>query len=163
MSRAIQKSNGIFGLMLFVAMSFAAPGLSAVLSLSGPGDWYDSLTKPWFNPPNWIFGPVWTVLYLSIGVSGWLVWRVGEPKERFRPLSAFAFQWVLNAIWTPLFFGMQRPDIALIDILALWIAIAVTVALFFRVSRLAAALLVPYWLWVSFAALLNASLWWLNK
>lgn len=153
--------QGVF-LALFVFLSFMAPALSAVLSVA-PGDWYAGIQKPWFNPPNWVFGPVWTILYVLMGVAAWLVWRNGEAHNLRLPLALFGLQLFLNALWTPLFFGLQRPDLALVNILVLWVAIAATGIAFYPISRTAAFLFLPYWLWVSFAALLNASLWWLNR
>jgi len=150
-------------LFLFVALSFIAPAISAVLSVSGPGDWYAALNKPWFNPLGWIFGPVWTLLYLSMGVAAWLVWRNGNASTLVWPLGLFLVQLILNALWTPLFFGMHRPGLVLLDITALWLAIGATTAAFYPLSKVAAALFIPYWLWVSFATVLNASIWWLNR
>ncbi len=152
-----------FALAGFLIITFVAPGLSAVLPRTGPGDWYANLDKPWFNPPNWVFGPVWSLLYCMMAVAAWLVWRkAASTPELYWPLGLFAFQLILNALWTPLFFGLQRPDLAMITIIVLWAAIAATTVAFYPVSRTAAALFLPYWLWVSFAALLNATLWWLN-
>jgi len=128
----------------FVALSFAAPAVSAILSVSGPGDWYRALNKPWFNPPGWIFGPVWTLLYCAMGVAAWLVWRKGNAHALALPLGLFLLQLVLNALWTPLFFGMHRPGLALIDIMAMWVAIGATTVAFYPVSRMAAILFIPY-------------------
>ena len=99
----------------FLMLSFGAPAVSAILSISGPGDWYRELNKPWFNPPGWIFGPVWTLLYCAMGVAAWLVWRKGADGDirhahtLVLPLGFFLLQLVLNALWTPLFFGMHSP------------------------------------------------------
>ena len=158
----------LLALVGFLLLSFAAPAVSALLSVSGPGDWYRELNKPWFNPPNWIFGPVWTILYFAMGVAAWLVWRKGAEEPRpltilALPLGLFLLQLVLNALWTPLFFGMHRPGLALVDIVALWMAIGATAVAFYPVSRAAAYLFFPYWLWVSFASILNATLWWINR
>ena len=155
----------ILSLIGFVGLSFAAPAVSAILSVSGPGDWYRDLNKPWFNPPDWIFGPVWTLLYCAMGVAAWLVWLKGADGNipLVLPLGVFLLQLVLNALWTPLFFGMHRPGLALIDIMAMWAAIGATTIAFYPVSKMAAFLFIPYWLWVSFATILNASIWWLNR
>ncbi len=153
----------IAALFVFVTVSFAAPGVSAVLSVSGPGDWYRDLNKPWFNPPNWVFGPVWTLLYCVMGVAAWLVWRKGNTQFLVWPLGLFFLQLVFNALWTPLFFGMHEPGFALLDIIALWLAIAAAMIAFYPVSRVAACLFIPYWLWVSFATVLNTAVWWLNR
>ena len=143
------------------------PGLSFSAATVGgfftPGEWYAQLAKPSWNPPSWVFGPVWTVLYTTIGVSACLVWRdqgIGGARAAF---AVYVAQLVLNAIWSWLFFGLHRPGIALVEIVVLWAAILATIILFRRVSRLAAALLVPYLLWVGFAAILNAALWRLNQ
>lgn len=154
--------QGVY-LFCFVFVSFLAPTLSAVLSVSGPGEWYSALNKPWFNPPDWVFGPVWTLLYCLMGVSAWLAWRNGMARALVLPLTLFAVQLILNAVWTPLFFGLQRPDLALITIVVLWLFIAATGAAFWPLSRAGALLLLPYWAWVGFATVLNASLWWLNR
>jgi tryptophan-rich sensory protein len=153
----------LLSLVGFVALSFAAPAVSAILSVSGPGAWYRELNKPWFNPPDWIFGPVWSFLYCAMGVAAWLVWRKGDAHPLALPLGFFLLQLVLNALWTPLFFGMHRPGLALIDIMAMWVAIGATTVAFYPVSKMAALLFIPYWLWVSFASMLNAAIWWLNR
>ena len=129
----------------------------------GPGDWYQALEKPWFNPPNWIFGPVWTVLYVLMGVAAWFVWRHGSGRILAWALGLFLLQLILNAAWTPLFFGMHRPGWAFVDIVLLWGVLAATLVVFYRVSGTAASLLIPYWLWVGFATVLNGTIWWLNR
>ncbi len=153
----------IAALIFFVGVSFGAPAVSAFFSITSGGDWYRELNKPWFNPPAWIFGPVWTLLYLLMGIAGWLVWRQGSGWPLQRAMGLFALQWVLNAAWTPLFFGMHRPGLALLDLVALWCAIVGSIAAFLPISRAASLLFAPYVLWVSFATILNATLWWLNR
>jgi translocator protein len=128
------------------------------------GSWYTNLHKPPFNPPNWIFGPVWTTLYIMMGVSAFLVWRQGLDDKVVRiALVCFMVQLFLNAIWTPLFFGLHSPLFGLIDIVLLLNAVIVTVFAFSKISRPAALLLVPYFVWISFATVLNASLYLLNR
>lgn len=127
-----------------------------------PGEWYAGLAKPAWNPPNWLFGPVWTVLYILMAVAAWLVWRRQGLAGAALPLLVFVVQLVLNAMWSWLFFGLQRPGVALAEILVLWVAILVTILLFFRVRSVAGILLIPYLLWVSFAAVLNFTIWRLN-
>lgn len=129
--------------------------LGAAATNSSVGDWYATLRKPSWNPPNWIFGPVWTCLYLAMALSAWLVWREKKLAEGKLPLVVFGLQLILNAAWSPLFFGLRSPGLALIDIVLLWFAILATVITFGRVSTLAAGLLIPYFAWVSFAAFLN--------
>ncbi len=149
-----------FGLVGFIVVVFAAASFGAIFQ---PGAWYAGLAKPSFNPPSWVFGPVWTVLYVLMAVAAWLIWKDrGSVAAAAAPLAAWLVQLVLNALWSWLFFGLHRMDLALVDIVALWFAIVVTIALFWRVWHLAAWLLVPYLAWVSFAMVLNGVLWQLN-
>jgi len=128
-----------------------------------PGEWFAGLNKPAWNPPSWIFGPVWSTLYTLMAVSAWLVWRPGGFRARRGPLGLFLTQLVLNATWTILFFGLHSPGLAFAEIVALWLAIAATLAAAWPLSRTAAWLLAPYLAWVSFAAVLNFALWRLNS
>jgi tryptophan-rich sensory protein len=143
----------------WLALCFAASATAVFVSTSG---WYAQLVKPAWNPPAWIFGPVWTVLYAMMAVAAWLVWRHGGWKANGRALGLFLLQWLLNALWTPLFFGLHRPGLAFADIAALWVTLAVTVVCFWRVRRVAGVLLLPYLAWVTFAAALNFAVWQLN-
>jgi tryptophan-rich sensory protein len=127
-----------------------------------PGEWYADLNKPAWNPPGWIFGPVWTALYAMMAVAAWLVWQQGGFVVQRRPLGMFLAQLALNALWTPLFFGLRHPGLAFAEIILLWLAILATLLAFRPVSRTAAWLLVPYLAWVSFAAVLNGTIWRLN-
>lgn len=126
-----------------------------------PGEWYLALVKPSWNPPSWLFGPVWTTLYLMIAAAGWLVWRAGAPGRRARAL--WGMQMALNALWTPVFFGAHEPLLGLVVITALWGTILAFLSASWRVSRTASLLFVPYLLWVGFAAALNGALWWMNR
>jgi tryptophan-rich sensory protein len=143
----------------WLLLCFAAASMGALFM---PGEWYAALKKPPWNPPDWVFGPVWSTLYAMMAVAAWLVWRQGGFARQRRPLGVFLTQLALNALWTPLFFGLQRPGLAFAGIIALWLAIAWTIAAFWRVHRVAAWLLAPYLAWVSFAAVLNGTLWSLN-
>lgn len=143
----------------WLLLCFAAASLGAVYM---PGEWYAALRKPSWNPAGWIFGPVWTALYLMMAVAAWLVWRQGGWGKQRKPLLVFLAQLALNALWTPLFFGLHRPGMAFAEIVLLWLAIAATIVVFRPVSRTAMLLLVPYLAWVSFAAALNFTLWRLN-
>ncbi|HET6532141.1 MAG TPA: TspO/MBR family protein [Actinoplanes sp.] len=146
------------GLIGFGAAA-AAAALIGGLGVAGTSAEYQSLEQPPWAPPSWLFGPVWTVLYALIAVAGWLAWRrVGWTGA----LTVYAVQLVLNALWTPIFFGFGRYGLALVDIVVLWVMIGVTIAMFWRVSRVAAGLLVPYWAWVTFATALNAWIWYHN-
>jgi translocator protein len=143
----------------FLAAVAVVAGIGAI-GVQGAAAEYDGLERPAWAPPSWLFGPVWSALYMMIAVAGWLVWR----RAGFGwPLVAYAAQLALNAVWTPLFFGTGAYGLAFADIIALWVLIAVTVVLFRRVSRAAALLLVPYWAWVGYAAALNLAIWQLNR
>lgn len=141
----------------WIALSFL-PALGAMFAR--PGEWYQSIVKPAWNPPTWLFAPVWTLLYLTMGVAVWLVWR---RRPGWRPLRIFLLQLGLNALWTPVFFGAHQMGAALAVIGFLWVAIGGTIRAFWRVSRPAAWMLVPYFAWVSFATFLNFTLWRLNS
>jgi tryptophan-rich sensory protein len=146
-----------FRLIPFLAL---CAGAAAMGELFPRGAWYESLRKPEITPDGWVFGAVWTPLYVMIAVAGWLLW------EQCRSCGAtrlWFLQLALNALWTPLFFGLRRPGVALIDIMLLWIAIVATVISSWRVQRTAAWLLAPYLAWVTFATLLNAGFWLLNR
>jgi translocator protein len=144
-------------LVLFFLLSFAAASTGYFFP---PGEWYASLTRPAFAPPDWLFGPVWTLLYVMIAVAGWLVWR---SQGWASPLIAlWLVQMGLNALWTPIFFGLNMPGLALIEMVMLWMAIAACVVSFQRHVPAAGWLMLPYLVWVSFALLLNIGFWWLN-
>jgi benzodiazapine receptor len=144
-----------WGLIPF-AVAVTAAALLGVLGVNGTSAEYQNLNQPSWAPPSWLFGPVWTILYAMIAVAGWLVWRRTGWN---RALTVYAAQLVLNAIWTPIFFGFGRYGLALIDIVLMWLLIGATIFLFRPVSRVAAWLLVPYWAWVTFATALNAAIW----
>ncbi|SNS30785.1 TspO and MBR related proteins [Belliella buryatensis] len=135
--------------------------LGALVTVSSVGSWYQTINKPSFNPPSWVFGPVWTTLYIMIGISLYLIWKSNHPFKQ-RALWLFGIQMVLNALWSPAFFGLESPLLGLIVIIPLWISILACIKLFKPISNTAAYLFIPYFLWVSFASLLNASIWYLN-
>lgn len=143
-------------LSAFILTTFCAPLIGI---LSAPGAWYAALIKPSWNPPAWIFGPAWTLLYTLMAVAAWLVWKRDGWR---RPLQLYGLQLALNAAWTPLFFGAHALGWALVEIVVLWIAILFTLLSFRRVSRAAGWMLVPYLVWVTFATALNFTLWRLN-
>lgn len=151
-----RQAIGLAGWLLFC---FAASGSAVFVATGG---WYATLNKPSWNPPAWVFGPVWSLLYVMMAIAAWLVWRRGGWSQQSRALGLFLLQWLLNALWTPLFFGLHRPGWAFAEILLLWLALLATLVCFWRVSRTAGALLVPYLAWVSFAAFLNFTIWRLN-
>jgi len=146
-------------LVLFLIAVYLVSGVGGAFTASSVGTWYAGLAKPSWRPPNWLFGPVWTILYAMMAVSAWLVWR----KAGFgAALLMFAVQLLINGIWSPVFFGAQSLGGGLVVIVALWFAIVGTIAMFWPVSTAAALLLVPYLAWVSFAVVLNAAIWRMN-
>jgi len=147
------------GLALWLGLALAAGWIGSRFM---PGEWYASLAKPAWNPPNAVFAPVWTVLYLFMGVAAWLVWRKAGFSGATVPLALFLLQLVLNSLWSYLFFGLQQPMLAFFEIVVLWIAILATTLGFWKVTPAAGVLLVPYLCWVAFAAALNLQLWRLN-
>lgn len=155
----MNRVRSAMGLAGWAALCFSAAATGVLVST---GDWYAGLAKPSWNPPGWVFGPVWTVLYAMMAVAAWWVWRQGGWRAQRGALGMFLLQWVFNALWTPLFFGLHRPGLALMDLLALWVALAFTVARFWKVRAGAGLLLVPYLAWVTFAAALNLAIWRLN-
>ncbi len=139
-------------------------GLGSLATMGGVRTWYPTLTRPSFAPPDWVFGPVWTALYLMMGVSSWLVWRAGADRPEVRTaLALYLLQLGLNLAWSWLFFGLHRPGLALIEILLLLALIVWTMLRFAPISTAAGWLLAPYAAWVTFATALNAGFWWLNR
>ena len=147
------------GLVCWLLITFSAAWIG---SRYMPGEWYAAIMKPSWNPPNWIFGPVWTLLYILMGISAWLVWKKAGFAGAGPALGLFIGQLALNALWSYLFFGMHRIDLALMEIVVLWLAILAIMVLFWRVHVTAGALFIPYLAWVSFASFLNFTLWRLN-
>ncbi len=154
--------SGLRSALALAGWLLACFAAAAMGGLFMPGEWYAALRKPAWNPPAWVFGPVWTALYTMMAVAAWLVWRRGGFAAQRRALALFLVQLALNAAWTPLFFGLRRPGLAFAEILLFWLALAATLLAFRPVSRGAAWLLAPYLAWVSFAAVLNFTLWRLN-
>ena len=148
-----------FSLLMMIAFGAASFGAAGTGAIFRPGDWYKQLDKPRWRPPDWLFAPVWTVLYVLIAVSGWLVWHEAGFSGAALPLGVYALQLLLNAAWTPIFFGLHRPGLAMVEIAILWGSIVATMLLFHPVSAAAAWLLVPYLAWVSFASALNFAIW----
>ncbi len=151
-----------WGLAAFLFICFAAAGIGSFATAPAITNWYAGVNKPSWNPPNWLFGPVWTVLYAMMATAGWMVWRRLSLQAAAIPLFFFAVQLLLNTLWSVFFFGLHNPGLAFIEIVFLWLSIAATIYFFWRVRQLACALLVPYLAWVSFAAFLNFTIWRLN-
>lgn len=160
MGTGLRDPRGWISLAAFGLVSFSAAAVGAAFP---PGEWYGAIAKPPWTPPGWLFGPVWTLLYVFIAVAGWRVWmRVSEPSRRVL-LWLWSLQMALNAAWSWLFFGLREPGIALANIVCMLALIVAFIALAWRPHRLAAGLFIPYAAWVGFASALNASIWWLNR
>jgi translocator protein len=149
-------------LAIFIVLCFAAAGGGSLVTIPAIDGWYASLQKPAWTPPNWVFGPVWSLLYLAMATAAWLGWRERAQVTTTPALLLFGIQLILNVLWSFLFFSWQRPGVALIEILFLWAAIFATLLTFSHFSTVAACLFVPYLIWVSFAVALNFSIWRLN-
>lgn len=150
----------LFG-MVTVCLGVGAIG--GVITNSAVQTWYPHLLKPGWTPPNWVFGPVWTVLYILMAVAAWLVWLRGPTTGVTRGLAVFVVQLGSNLLWSILFFGLRSPGAAFVDVLVLCCAVWLTLLLFWQVRQIAGVLLVPYALWVSYASVLNGAIWWLNR
>ena len=152
----------IAGLVLFVALCLGIGALGAAVTATSVKTWYANLAKPSFNPPDEVFGPVWTVLYVMMGVAAWRVWRTADRDTARGPLTLFALQLALNLGWSVVFFGLQKIGSAVATIVVLDVAILVTMLAFRTVDRVAALLMAPYLAWVTFATVLNIAIWQLN-
>lgn len=159
------KIQSAAGFVVFLVMCLGAQLTSSFLTMPAiRSGWYAGLEKPFFNPPDWIFRPVWTVLYLTMAVAAWMVWRQESENPLVKPaLLLFFTQLIVNVLWPALFFSMQRPDWALMEIVLMWLLIVATALVFARIKRWAALLLLPYLGWVLFASVLNGAIWWLNR
>ena len=158
------KGTEILKLGVSILINLLAGFIGSIFTNRQIPTWYESLKKPSFSPPNWLFGPVWTALFILMGISLFLVWRKGisQPSVKIA-LIIFGVQLLLNILWSFLFFAQRAPLAGFIEIILLWIMILITILVFYPISKTAALLLLPYILWVSFASILNFSLWRLNR
>ncbi|MBS3820420.1 MAG: tryptophan-rich sensory protein [Planctomycetes bacterium] len=157
LNRKLDRHDWLGGGVLLLAAAFVAVSGSTV-SAGAIRGWYAGLDKPEWSPPNWVFGPVWTVLYLMMTVAAWLVWLRREKEAITGALAVYGLHLLFNAAWSPLFFGLRNPDAALVDAILLWATVAVNIAMFYHIRLLSGLLLVPVLLWVSFAVSLNAAI-----
>ena len=155
--------NKYIKLIIAIALPLAAGAIGSSATFTGIDSWYTTLNKPSFNPPNWIFGPVWTTLYILMGISLYLIWQKGLKKEFIKnSFILFIVNLILNSFWSIAFFGLENPGLAFLVIIVLWIVILTLILRFYKINKLASYLLIPYILWVSFASVLNFSIWQLN-
>ena len=153
----------IIKIVLVVLVCVSVGFLSGMVTRDSITTWYPTLVKPVFNPPNWIFAPVWTLLYIMMGIAAGLVWTSNSDEKTIKKaLILFVIQFGLNALWSYIFFGLHNPMLAFIEIMVLWLIIFDTYNAFRKIDKIAGILLLPYLIWVSFATILNASIWWLN-
>ena len=153
--------NNTLKLIISIILPQLIGGVGALVTISSVGSWYQTIDKPFFTPPSWVFGPAWTTLYLLMGIALFLIWKSDHPSKK-TALWVFWIQLVLNGIWSPAFFGLESPILGLVVIVPLWILIVVCIKVFFPIHKTASYLMVPYLLWVSFATALNAGIWYLN-
>jgi len=158
----LKPRRNILGLAVFVILCLAVSAIGGAITVTSVDTWYQALHKPPFNPPDWVFAPVWTTLYILMAIAGWRVWCHTQSEARRRALTVFVVQLGLNLGWSFLFFGLQRTGMALLEIVVLLLVIIANTVLFWRIDRLAGALFAPYVLWVAYASVLNMSLWLLN-
>ncbi|MBK9289296.1 MAG: tryptophan-rich sensory protein [Flavobacteriales bacterium] len=150
-------------ILIAIVSTLVLGSLSGLLTIDAINGWYASLAKPSFNPPNWVFGPAWSVLYILMGLAAGLVWSANSDASlKRKALLSYIVQLGLNVVWTLIFFGLKSPAVALVEIIVLWVAIVWCIRLFLPISRPAAYLLVPYLLWVTFASVLNGAIVFLN-
>ena len=157
------KSKDVIKLIVSIAVPLLAGGVGAVVTTPAISTWYVTLNKPWFTPPGWLFGPVWTLLYILMGLALFLVWRSPKSRTRDIGIALFAVQLAVNVFWSFAFFGLENTLYGVLTIIPLWVLIAATIFQFYKVSKGAAFLMVPYILWVSIATALNTAVYLLNR
>ncbi len=157
--------NKVTRILIVVVTCLAVGYFSGMITREAITTWYPTLVKPSFNPPNWVFAPIWTLLYAMMGVAAGIIWNQLETDRTIvkKALQFFAIQLALNAVWSYLFFGLKNPMLALLEIALLWLMIYETYLKFVKINKIAGYLLLPYLAWVSFASVLNASIFWLNR
>ena len=149
-------------LIVSIALPLGVGAIAGMFTAQSVPEWYAALNRPSFNPPNWIFGPVWTTLYILMGISLFLVWKQGVSKERNRAILIFSLQLLLNFAWSFIFFYFHMIGFALVEIILLWVSIVIMLVFFYKVKPVASYINIPYLLWVTFATILNAGYYFLN-
>jgi benzodiazapine receptor len=157
------NKSAIFKLIVSLLLPLGIGAFAGIFTMDAIPGWYETLTRPSFNPPNWVFGPVWTALYFLMGISLFLIWNQSLSKERNRAILFFSIQLILNFCWSFLFFYYHQLGMALVEIILLWLSIFLMILRFYKIRPLAAYINIPYLLWVSFATILNAAYYLLNK
>jgi tryptophan-rich sensory protein len=158
----VSSARAIVGLVIWICVCFGAGAIGSVFTARSVGDWYSQLSKPFWTPPSAVFGPVWSLLYLLMGIAAWDVWRRTGVEFASAPILLFCLQLLSNTAWSALFFGLRAPGAAFMEIIFLWSLILATLVAFLRHSTLAGVLMIPYLAWVTFAAALNFAVWRMN-
>ncbi len=156
------KISHTIKLIISILLPLSVGAIAGMFTSQAVPTWYASLNRPFFSPPNWVFGPVWTTLYILLGISFFLIWKEEASKERDLAIKVFLVQMLLNFAWSFLFFYFNLIGAALIEIILLWMSIALMIYLFYKIKPVAAYMNIPYLLWVSFATILNAGYYFLN-
>jgi len=156
------NKNQIIKFVVSIGLPLGVGAIAGMFTAQAVPEWYSTLNRPSFNPPNWVFGPVWTTLYILMGISLFLIWKQVQSKERNRAIVLFFVQLLFNFVWSFFFFYFKMIGFALVDIILLWTSIVMMIILFYKIKPLAAYINIPYLLWVSFATVLNASYFFLN-
>lgn len=154
--------NKYFKLALCITLPLLVGGISGFATATSINDWYVSINKPSFNPPNYLFGPVWTTLYILMGISFYMILQTASHDMRKKAVNIFSIQLLLNFCWSFIFFNFQLPGFAFAEIIIMWISILTMIIIFYKINKTAALLQIPYLMWVSFASVLNGSIWYLN-
>jgi benzodiazapine receptor len=157
------NKSQIFKLFASLALPLVLGAIAGLFTAEAVPEWYETLNRPPFNPPNWLFGPVWTTLYILLGISLFLIWKQSASKERNLAILVFLLQQALNFGWSFIFFYFNMIGFALIEIILLWISIIIMLVLFYKIKPMAAYINIPYLIWVTFATILNASYYLLNR
>ncbi len=149
-------------LIICISLPLLVGGISGFVTATSINDWYVSINKPSFNPPNYLFGPVWTTLYILMGISFYMILQTASHEIRKKAVNIFSIQLLLNFCWSFIFFNFHLPGFAFVEIILMWISILMMIILFYKINKTAALLQIPYLMWVSFASILNGSIWYLN-
>lgn len=159
LSKKLKSKNDILSLAVFILICLAAGVIASMFTSTSVDSWFVALEKPVWNPPNWLFGLVWTVIYVLMAISGWLIWDIRDQPKTKRLLVIFGIQLFMNMAWSAIFFGLQQPAWAFLEIIILWILIGEYIILSWPISKLASVLFIPYWLWMGYATALNFAIW----
>jgi len=152
----------LFPLLISILLALSAGFIGSFFTTPSISSWYAFINKPSFSPPNWLFAPVWTLLYILMGIAAFLIWQKRDNQKTKQALRFYGTQLILNALWSIIFFGMHNPGLAFLEIIFLWSFILITLIKFYQINKIAGLLFIPYLLWVSFALILNLFVWMIN-